>query len=96
MKTIAALILFSVISAGAQAAGYKIPANTVICFTEAGYEQQIALITQGHKRLAATCGVTSRDLPVVVLEFNLFSASRVMATETDSELWVGGDQLVSE
>ena len=96
MKAITTLILLCVISAGAQAASYKIPAKTLICFTESGYEKQVALISQGQKRLAPTCGVTSRDLPVVVLEFNLFSASRVMATETDSELWVGGDQLVAE
>jgi hypothetical protein len=95
MKTIAALILLSIITTGAHAGGYTLQAHSLACFSEDSYRNQIAMISQGHDRLLSDCGITQKANAVVVLDLDTLTerVSRVMTVNSGVELWVSSERL---
>lgn len=71
----------------------QITAGSIVCFTEGGYEAQMKAIAQGHEKTILVCGVAGKAIPVIVLEQNLLSASKVQAVDGGMNLWVGIESI---
>lgn len=74
---------------------YEIQAGSVVCFGEDSYNDQMAFFAQGINRTLADCGVASKPIPVVVIDLNMFSASKVRAVDGGMELFVSVEDLIS-
>lgn len=100
MKSIAALliVLFSGQAVAAQvknANRYEIKSGSIVCFTEQAYNNQMAFLAQGIERTIPECGVAGRAIPVVVIDLNMFSVSKVKAVDGGMTLFVSVEDLES-
>lgn len=101
MKIISAVVL-SLVAAQAMASAaktvtqYEIAAGSVVCFGEDSYNDQMAFFAQGINRTLADCGVAGKPIPVVVIELNMFSVSKVRAVDGGMELFVSIEDVTSK
>lgn len=99
LKQLAAIVAIAAVSSqifAAQAKNvprYEIAAGSVVCFGEDSYNDQMAFFAQGINRTLADCGVASKPIPVVVIDLNMFSASKVRAVDGGMTLWVGIESI---
>lgn len=101
LKQLAAIVVIAAVSSQIFAAQvknvtrYEIAAGSVVCFGEDSYNDQMAFFAQGINRTLADCGVASKPIPVVVIDLNMFSASKVRAVDGGMELFVSVEDLIS-
>ena len=94
MKKTTTIALAMLIAAGSHAAAKnQIAAGSIVCFTQSGYDAQMKALAQGVEKTIRECGVAGKAIPVIVLEENLFSASKVRAVDGGMTLWVGMESI---
>lgn len=94
MKNTTTIALTMLIAAGAHAAPKnQITAGSIVCFTEDGYSAQMKALAQGVEKTIPQCGLAGKAIPVIVLEQNLLSASKVQAVDGGMKLWVGIESI---
>lgn len=94
MKKTTTIALAMLIAAGAHAAPKsQIAAGSIVCFTEDGYSAQMKALAQGVEKTIPQCGVAGKAIPVIVLEQNLLSASKVQAVDGGMKLWVSIESI---
>lgn len=94
MKKTTIIALALLIAAGAHAAPKnQISSGSIVCFTEDGYSAQMKALAQGVEKTIPQCGVAGKAIPVIVLEQNLLSASKVQAVDGGMTLWVGIESI---
>lgn len=94
MKKTTAIALAMLIGTGAHAAvKNQVAAGSIVCFTQSGYDAQMKAIAQGVEKTIAECGVAGKAIPVIVIETNIFSASKVRAVDGGMTLWVGMESI---
>lgn len=94
MKKTTTIALAMLIAAGAHAAPKnQIAAGSIVCFTEDGYSAQMKALAQGVEKTIPQCGVAGKSIPVIVLEQNLLSASKVQAVDGGMKLWVSIESI---
>lgn len=72
---------------------YEIKSGSIVCFTEQAYNNQMAFLAQGIERTIPECGVAGRAIPVVVIDLNMFSVSKVKAVDGGMTLFVSVEDL---
>lgn len=94
MKKTTTIALAMLIAAGAHAASKnQIAAGSIVCFTEDGYSAQMKALAQGVEKTIPQCGLAGKAIPVIVLEQNLLSASKVQAVDGGMKLWVSVESI---
>lgn len=94
MKKTTTIALAMLIAAGAHAAPKnQISAGSIVCFTKSGYDAQMKALGQGYDKTVDNCGVAGRDIPVIVIHQNMFSASEVQAVDGGTRLFVGIESI---
>lgn len=94
MKKTTTIALAMLIATGAYAAPKnQVSAGSIVCFTESGYDAQMKALAQGVEKTISECGVAGKAIPVIVLETNIFSASKVRAVDGGMTLWVGMESI---
>ena len=94
MKKTTTIALAMLITAGAHAAPKnQIAAGSIVCFTEDGYSAQMKALAQGVEKTIPQCGIAGKAIPVIVLEQNLLSASKVQAVDGGMKLWVSVESI---
>lgn len=94
MKKTTIIALALLIAAGAHAAPKnQISSGSIVCFTEDGYSAQMKALAQGVEKTIPQCGIAGKAIPVIVLEQNLLSASKVQAVDGGMKLWVGIESI---
>lgn len=97
LKQSAAITIMAVACGAVMAAPsktkYEINAGSIVCFSEQAYNDQMAFLSQGIERTIPACGVAGRSIPVVVLDLNMFSVSKVRAADGGMELFVSVEDL---
>jgi hypothetical protein len=72
---------------------YVIKAGSIVCFYEADYDAQMKALGQGYEKTVDNCGIAGRDIPVIVIHQNMFSASEVQAVDGGTRLFVGIESI---
>lgn len=102
MKKTTTIALAMLIAAGAHAANtepagkrylLQIASGSIVCLTEDGYSAQMKALAQGVEKTIPQCGLAGKAIPVIVLEQNLLSASKVQAIDGGMKLWVGIESI---
>ena len=94
MKKTIIIALAMLIATGAHAASKnQIAAGSIVCFTQSGYDAQMKALAQGVEKTIAECGIAGKAIPVIVIETNIFSASKVRAVDGGMTLWVGMESI---
>ena len=81
------------ISQAQAAEHYVIKSGSIVCFYEADYDAQMKALGQGYDKTVENCGVAGRDIPVIVIHQNMFSASEVQAVDGGTRLFVGIESI---
>ena len=74
-------------------ARYVIKSGSIVCFYEADYDAQMKALGHGYDKTVDNCGVAGRDIPVIVIHQNMFSASEVQAVDGGTRLFVGIESI---
>lgn len=72
---------------------YVIKPGSIVCFYEADYDAQMKALGQGYDKTVQNCGIAGRDIPVIVIHQNMFSASEVQAVDGGTRLFVGIESI---
>ena len=72
---------------------YVIKAGSIVCFYEADYDAQMKALGQGYDKTVDNCGIAGRDIPVIVVNQNILSASEVQAVDGGTRLFVGIESI---
>lgn len=90
---VAMFSLSLILSASAIAAPRTLKQGSLICPSEETYDTQLKYIVQGVNKLVGGCGFTNKDYTVIVLDLNVFSASKVQVIENDATVWTAHESL---
>lgn len=93
MKKILSALTMALAATSAQAAQYSIPQGTLVCVSEQAYDEQIQYAVQGVDELVDGCGFTKADFPVVMLDYNVLSASKAKIISNGLVVFVAGEHL---
>ncbi len=92
-KTVIALGLGILAATSAQAAPNILQGGSLFCASEEAFDEQMAYLANGVKEFVDGCGATNKDYKVIILDLNLFSATKVKVIENGLTVWVTHESL---
>lgn len=93
MTRISLVVLLSAISLPSIAEPLTLPQGSLACATEAAFDRQFKYLSQGVQRWVSGCGSTKVDQKVVVVDYNVFEATKVVVVANDTTLFILGRDL---
>lgn len=92
-RKLTVLALGALLSGNVLAAPWTLKESSLICPTKEAYDTQLNYLVQGVKKLVGGCGFTKQRYQVVVLDLNIFSASKVQVIDNDAVVWTAHESL---
>ncbi|MEE4921701.1 hypothetical protein V2K54_04550 [Pseudomonas alliivorans] len=92
-KGIITLGLSLLVVASAQAAPRILEGGSLFCASEEAFDEQMKYLANDVKEFVEGCSVTNQDYRVIILDLNLFSASKVKVIDKGLTIWVAHESL---
>ncbi|MEE4371648.1 hypothetical protein V2J67_04670 [Pseudomonas alliivorans] len=81
------------IVANAEAAPRILEAGSLFCASEEAFDEQMKYLANDVKEFVDGCSVTNKEYRVIILDLNLFSASKVKVIDKGLTIWVAHESL---
>jgi hypothetical protein len=75
------------------AAGKTLKKGTLVCSSSDGYDTQMKYVVNNINKYAPGCGGLKQSYEVVIIDFNMLSASEVQVVETGANIWVASEDI---
>ncbi len=92
-KGVIALGLSVLVATSAQAAPKILQAGSLFCASEEAFDEQMTYLANDVQEFVEGCGATNKDYKVIILDLNLFSASKVKVVDKGLTVWVAHESL---
>lgn len=92
-KAVIALGLGFLVATSVQAAPKILQGGSLFCASEEAFDEQMKYLANDVQEFVDGCGATNKDYKVIILDLNLFSASKVKVIDNGLTVWVAHESL---
>ncbi len=73
--------------------GYFVESEVLFCNTKRQFDDQMLMLSQGHKNYASGCYSTFGNIDVVLIDFGVLGATEVRSLSNGKSMWITSESL---